>query len=75
MKRCKISSDEPPSEPVYLIVRVSGLHADGTGPSPKWRIYLDPWTLAEQGVLKFSEPTYTVALAADTSDRGPDGGT
>jgi hypothetical protein len=50
-----------PSE-VYAVLRISGLDAleDGAGHRPQWRVYLDPYTRGEEGVLNFSVPTYAV---------------
>ena len=59
-KRMKVYSVTP-SE-VYAITRVSGLNAleDSTNRRPDWKIYLDPYTLGEHGLLDFYAPTYTV---------------
>ncbi|KAF2176591.1 hypothetical protein K469DRAFT_698364 [Zopfia rhizophila CBS 207.26] len=59
-KRMEVSSPTPTE--VYAIIRVSGLSAleDVADRRPDWKIYLDPYTLGEQGVLEFYAPTYTV---------------
>jgi hypothetical protein len=54
----KISSDAPTAI-VYLIFRISDLEI-ANGRTRKWRIYIDPWILQEEGLLRFSAPTYTV---------------
>ena len=60
MKSYKISDDKLPSH-VYLIFRVFGLDISEARNPPGWRIYLDPKTLEEQGILNFTAPTFTVA--------------
>ncbi|KAF2187468.1 hypothetical protein K469DRAFT_772048 [Zopfia rhizophila CBS 207.26] len=58
--RLRVTSALPTE--IYVIVRVSGLNAleVGSHHQPQWRVYLDPYTLGEQGVLNFTAPTYAV---------------
>ncbi|OKL55903.1 hypothetical protein UA08_08808 [Talaromyces atroroseus] len=60
-KRLRVTSATP-SE-VYAILRISGLDAleNKAGHRPQWRVYLDPYTLGKEGVLRFLAPTYTVS--------------
>jgi hypothetical protein len=53
-----------PSE-IYAIIRVSGLDAleDGASHEPAWRVYLDPYSCGEDGVLTFFAPTYAVTAS------------
>jgi hypothetical protein len=62
-KRLRVTSATP-SE-VYVVLRVSGLDAleDGARHRPQWRVYLDPYTRGEGGVLSFTAPTYGVTAA------------
>ncbi|CAO2655016.1 Nn.00g117490.m01.CDS01 [Neocucurbitaria sp. VM-36] len=59
-KKLRVTSRRP-SE-VYAILRISGLDAleEGSGHRPQWRVYLDPYTRGEEGVLNFVAPTYAV---------------
>jgi hypothetical protein len=70
MKLCKISGDELPKV-VYLIFRVSGL---GASSQVEWRVYLDPWTLGQQGILEFKSKEHCVTPCAkqDTRDATKD---
>ncbi|KAH8697486.1 putative heterokaryon incompatibility protein [Talaromyces proteolyticus] len=63
-KKLRVTSATP-SE-VYVVLRISGLDAleDGAGHRPQWRVYLDPYTLSEEGVLNFFAPTYAVRVTA-----------
>ncbi|EFZ02032.1 hypothetical protein MAA_01614 [Metarhizium robertsii ARSEF 23] len=59
-KKLRVTSATP-SE-VYVILRISGLDAleDGAGHRPECRVYLDPYTRGEEGILDFVAPTYAV---------------
>lgn len=63
-KKLRVTSATP-SE-VYVVLRISGLDAleDGAGHRPQWRVYLDPYTRGEEGVLNFVAPTYAVTVTA-----------
>lgn len=63
-KRLRVTSATP-SE-VYVVLRVSGLDAleDSATHRPQWRVYLDPYTRGNEGVLNFAAPTYTVTANA-----------
>ncbi|KAF2262892.1 hypothetical protein CC78DRAFT_605161 [Lojkania enalia] len=59
-KKLRVTSATP-SE-VYVVLRISGLDAleDGARHRPQWRVYLDPYTRGEEGVLNFAAPMYAV---------------
>ncbi|KAK8923393.1 hypothetical protein VCV18_007456 [Metarhizium anisopliae] len=59
-KKLRVTSATP-SE-VYVILRISGLDAleDGAGHRPECRVYLDPYTRGEEGILDFVAPIYAV---------------
>ncbi|KAF2276420.1 uncharacterized protein EI97DRAFT_458354 [Westerdykella ornata] len=63
-KKLRVTSVTP-SE-VYVVLRISGLDAleDGAEHRPQWRVYLDPYTRGEEGVLNFVAPTYAVTVTA-----------
>lgn len=63
-KKLRVTSATP-SE-VYVILRISGLDAleYGAKHHPQWRVYLDPYTCGEEGVLNFVAPTYAVTITA-----------
>lgn len=62
-KKLRVTSATP-SE-VYVIMRVSGLDAleDGAPHQPQWRVYLDPYTRGEEGMLNFTAPNYDVTAS------------
>lgn len=51
---------------VYVVLRVSSLDAleDEATHQPQWRVYLDPYTRSEEGVLNFVAPKYAVTVTA-----------
>jgi hypothetical protein len=59
-KKLRVTSATP-SE-VYVILRISSLDAleDGAEHRPQCRVYLDPYTRGEEGILNFVTPTYVV---------------
>ena len=63
-KKLRVTSATP-SE-VYVVLRISGLDAleVGAGHRPQWRVYLDPYTRSEEGVLNFVAPAYAVTATA-----------
>ncbi|KAF2468657.1 uncharacterized protein BDR25DRAFT_315663 [Lindgomyces ingoldianus] len=56
-KRLRVTSTIPAE--IYVIVRVSGLDAleEAAHHEPEWRMYLDPYSRGEEGVLRFFVPT------------------
>ncbi|KAH7305596.1 putative heterokaryon incompatibility protein [Stachybotrys elegans] len=62
-KKLRVTSPTPPE--VYVILRVSGLNAleDGSRHRPQCRVYLDPYSLGQEGTLNFIAPKYAVTAA------------
>jgi len=61
MQSMKIGNHEPANAKIYLIFRVYSLGSDGTA----MEIYLDPETLREVGMLRFTPASYSVSPRVD----------
>ncbi|KAF2105467.1 hypothetical protein BDV96DRAFT_655610 [Lophiotrema nucula] len=61
-RRLRVERNTASPSEIYVVFRVSGLDAleEGRAHEPEWRVYLDPYERAEEGLLTFYAPTYTV---------------
>ena len=71
MKQELVGDREQSPTQVYMIFRVSGLGSDNL----RAKIYLDPETLRQEGTLRFTPESYSVAPHFDTErENAPESG-